>query len=289
MLKSALRDLNRFFPHAGLPKPTSFLNKFGLTPRVEFAMENLGIREYFTVTYPANGGSLRVAVRRTEPWLLMENRLFEFDCLEYVSRKVDKGATIIDIGAGTGVYTLLFSLLVGENGQVKAFEPDPKSRAMLCDNVRRNRARNVKVDGRCVSNSSGTAVLRSSGWGTGLSTIMTKMCPNPIFEKVVPTTSIDELCREQGLMPDGIKIDVEGAEKLVLEGARATLSDNHVWLLVEFHSGCIATKEMEDTWRLLTDRAKSVVLFKGTGILQPSSTELVSFTDFNFSHVFIEF
>lgn len=90
-------------------------------------------------------------------------------------------------------------------------------------------------------------------------------------------------------MPDGIKIDVEGAEKLVLEGARATLSDNHVWLLVEFHSGCIATKEMEDTWRLLTDRAKSVVLFKGTGILQPSSTELVSFTDFNFSHVFIEF
>ena len=104
MLKNALRDMNRRFPRAGLPKPTMFLNKYGLTPRLEFALENLGIMEYSEVTYPANGGSLRVAVRRTDPWHQMEIGGFEYKCIEYLKEDSQGGEDNRYRGGGGGLH-----------------------------------------------------------------------------------------------------------------------------------------------------------------------------------------
>ena len=53
----------------------------------------------------------------------------------------------------------------------------------------------------------------------------------------VPTTTIDEFCARQGILPDLIKIDVEGAELAVLKGARETIraAGKHLALFVEMH------------------------------------------------------
>ncbi len=52
----------------------------------------------------------------------------------------------------------------------------------------------------------------------------------------VPTTTIDKLVEEQGWVPDFIKIDVEGAESKVLEGAIQTARSGQPWIMVEMHS-----------------------------------------------------
>jgi hypothetical protein len=51
----------------------------------------------------------------------------------------------------------------------------------------------------------------------------------------VPTTTLDAFCRERGLSPGLIKIDVEGAELAVLRGARQTLAAAETRAFVEFH------------------------------------------------------
>ncbi len=52
----------------------------------------------------------------------------------------------------------------------------------------------------------------------------------------VPTTTVDALAERQGWAPDFIKIDVEGAEAKVLEGAVRTVQSAQPWLMVEMHS-----------------------------------------------------
>jgi FkbM family methyltransferase len=53
---------------------------------------------------------------------------------------------------------------------------------------------------------------------------------------MVNTTTIDQLIQEQGWIPDFIKVDVEGAESLVLEGAKALAARQTCILMVEMHA-----------------------------------------------------
>ena len=52
----------------------------------------------------------------------------------------------------------------------------------------------------------------------------------------VTTTTVDQLVKQLGWVPDLIKIDVEGAEAKVLEGARETSATIRPWFMVEMHS-----------------------------------------------------
>src|SRR5690606_22824517 len=53
---------------------------------------------------------------------------------------------------------------------------------------------------------------------------------------LVPTTTIDELVDFAGWAPDLVKIDVEGAEAKVLQGAGILASNQRAWFMVEMHS-----------------------------------------------------
>ena len=132
-------------------------------------------------------------------------------------RTVIDGTTVFDVGANVGFYTLLASVLVGALGQVVAFEPVPRNLRYLREHVRRNRLTNVTVIEAAVSDRSGRATF-SEG-------------PNPSEGRLaedgsltVDTVSIDELVETNAIPPPHcIKIDVEGAEGLVLAGARGVL------------------------------------------------------------------
>jgi len=120
---------------------------------------------------------------------------------------------VIDVGAHVGYYTLLASMLAGDSGSVWAFEPEPTNAAFLRQHMYLNHCNNVHVEELAVSNSSGRArFLCGKGSGTGhLDTT---------GDMEVRTVRLAEFCDARGIRPTALKIDVEGAEAEVLEGAR---------------------------------------------------------------------
>ncbi len=129
---------------------------------------------------------------------------------------VDEGGTFLDIGAHAGYYTLLGARQVGPRGHVWSFEPSPRNARYLKAHVRINRLANVRVEERAVSNRVGTARF-GGGTGTGTGRLTGD------GELEVRTVTVDELCRRHELRPTAMKVDVEGAEIAVLEGAEDTL------------------------------------------------------------------
>ncbi len=129
---------------------------------------------------------------------------------------VGQGATVLDVGAHVGYYTLLSATLAGSAGRVVAFEPNPANAAFLRRHVEMNGFCTVRVDQAAVSDRAGTARFEfGSGSGTGHLAE-----DGPVM---VRTVTVDDVCGEHGLVPAAIKIDVEGAEAAVLRGAAETL------------------------------------------------------------------
>ncbi len=126
------------------------------------------------------------------------------------------GDTVLDVGAHTGYYTLLASALVGGDGRVWAFEPEPRNARYLRGNVDANGRANVRVTEAAVSDESGTARF-GAGTGTGTG----RLTRDGDLE--VRTLTLDGFCRRHELVPAAVKIDVEGAEQRVLRGATHTL------------------------------------------------------------------
>ena len=128
-------------------------------------------------------------------------------------RWVRPGATVIDIGAHVGYYTLLASMLAGESGSVWAFEPEPTNAAFLRRHMYLNNCRNVQVEELAVSNTNGHArFLCGKGSGTGHL--------DRTGDMEVRTVRLEDFCAARGITPSAIKIDVEGAEAAVLDGAK---------------------------------------------------------------------
>ncbi len=135
-----------------------------------------------------------------------------------IKRLVSKGDVVFDIGAHVGYYTVLMSRLVGETGQIVAFEPRGINQRFLKKHLSLNRCMNVRVIEAAVSNRAGSARMDTSG-GTGTGHLSDE---GRVKVKVV---TIDESVESQELPePTFLKIDVEGGELRVLEGGRRTIS-----------------------------------------------------------------
>jgi len=126
----------------------SFLNyrrEHGLKAALARALQYLKIyRRYVEVEYPPTG--TRYKVLESYFWERFSQGLWETDCMEYLAKAVKPGATILDVGAWIGPYTLLFSALAGKTGRIYSFEPDAAARYTLQKNVRKNRLENVTVE-----------------------------------------------------------------------------------------------------------------------------------------------
>jgi FkbM family methyltransferase len=145
---------------------------------------------------------------------------------------VRPGDLVLDVGANVGAYTLLFAQWVGPAGHVVAFEPAPLAAAGL----RRHLALNgltsrVEVLEAAVCDRSGTAPFHADA-ASGVNALASRGTPSSIE---VLTTTLDEFCSARDLRPHVVKIDVEGAELAVLEGARRLLSDPEIRVFVELH------------------------------------------------------
>jgi methyltransferase, FkbM family len=138
------------------------------------------------------------------------------------------GMVFFDVGAHIGEYALLASRRVGPCGEVHAFEPQPSTLALLENNVEVNGLRNVRLNGCAVSDRDEEVDFGVRA-EPSLSSIVREGKPLDGQELLcslkVPSRTLDEYCGECGRWPDLIKIDVEGAELLVLQGAEGLLAE----------------------------------------------------------------
>jgi FkbM family methyltransferase len=132
---------------------------------------------------------------------------------------------VVDIGAWIGRYTLTSSNYVGPSGKVISIEAHPGNFQILKKNLILNKRQNVIPLNIAVSNYEGRIKLymaSSSGWHS----------INPRVARYgkyieVPCKTLDNVLKELSISKvDWIKIDVEGAELMVLEGSQETLAQN---------------------------------------------------------------
>lgn len=162
---------------------------------------------------------------------------FEPNEFHFLGQILKPGMTVLDVGANEGLYTLFSARRVGPPGRVVAFEPSSRERSRLEHNVARNRLGNVTVVPCAVGSSHGTAALQiASGVHSGHNTLGALVYDDAPAAGIehVPVERLDTLIERLGVATvDVIKIDVEGAEMHVLEGARRTLTTHRPILMVE--------------------------------------------------------
>jgi len=148
---------------------------------------------------------------------------------------------VIDVGASFGLYTL-GACTHATAGRVIAFEPAPPASDLLERHVGLNNATSrveclrMAVgdrEGACTlhvpPSHSMSSVARSNTVWTG------EWADADVAPFEVPMTTLDAFCGRRGIAPDVIKIDVEGAEVMVLKGARETLSRYRPLVFCEVH------------------------------------------------------
>jgi FkbM family methyltransferase len=166
----------------------------------------------------------------------VEAQPYEPELTAAIEGVVQPGWTCADVGAHVGNVTDTLARLVGRKGRVVAFEAHPDNAAQLRDRFKR--ARVVEVVNAAVNDGSIDRIALFAGrhdhsteWnvlGHDVEGIPTRQ----VLE--VPAVSLDSWF-PMGESLHFVKIDVEGAEGLVLAGMRRLLRDARPALAVEFH------------------------------------------------------
>ena len=143
----------------------------------------------------------------------------------FASRFLRAGMTALDIGAHHGLYTLLASKRVGPSGRVIAFEPSPRERKALGWNVGLNRCKNVMIEGVALGKEEGEGSLYVvDSHESGCNSLRPPALAGATSAVAVRVSSLDQWLEAHKVKTvDFIKLDVEGGELSVLQGAQRLL------------------------------------------------------------------
>ncbi len=152
---------------------------------------------------------------------------------EFINKEIKNGDVVLDLGANIGYFTLILAKLVGPNGKVFAFEPDPGNLALLEKNIKLNNLHNVILVPKAVSNETGKVQLYLYGDDKPRTTTSNLQNSHQSIE--VESTTLDDYFKDYNGQIDFIKIDIEGAEGKAIQGASSLLEKNkNLKMVVEF-------------------------------------------------------
>lgn len=154
------------------------------------------------------------------------------------------GDIFFDVGANVGYYTVLGSRLVGAKGLVVAFEPVARNLAHLYNHIDINRLENVSIIPAACSDEISLAAFSTGpnnamGHLTGGNNSNNETPGKDIL--LVPTVTLDTVAERFGVVPQVLKIDVEGAELSVLHGASSRILPAKPKIFLSLHSEQLRT------------------------------------------------
>jgi len=159
-------------------------------------------------------------------------------CWGFLTNKVRKGSVVFDIGANRGQMGLFFSNAVSSKGAVYCFEPMTPLVNEINRNISLNSIKNINVYPYAISSADGKAeFLFSEAHSTQgkLNDVEELYKTDNTVAVQVQTKTLDSFIRETNIVPKMLKIDVEGAAALVLEGASSLLDRYHPDIYLELH------------------------------------------------------
>ncbi|MEO7045101.1 MAG: FkbM family methyltransferase [Ferruginibacter sp.] len=179
-------------------------------------------------------------------WFHGKNR--ESDTMILFKKLIKTDFTILEIGGHIGYITNYFSYLV-PNGVVYVFEPGINNLPFLKQNI--ENLENVTLVQKAVSNKNGKAkfyIENLTGQNNSLLSDYENFNQNNQLafvktnkkEVEVETITIDSFCQEFSIIPDFIKVDIEGAELLALQGMVETLNYKPLMMI-----------EITENWELI--------------------------------------
>lgn len=172
----------------------------------------------------------------------LSRQLFVSGCAEpneffFLNGILKPGMAFIDAGANDGLYTLFASRRVGSAGIVWSFEPSEREFKRLEKNVNLNQLDNVHLFRVALANRNGDEELSVAGFeheGHNTLGAFAHSGVDLLRTERVSVRKLDDLVVEANLLKvDVVKMDVEGAEQRLIEGAREVLSRFRPVLLFE--------------------------------------------------------
>jgi FkbM family methyltransferase len=150
-----------------------------------------------------------------------------------------EGDVLWDIGANVGYYAVLAARKVGPSGKVVAFEPDHGNLLLLRDNARMNGCANIVIEDKAVSDREGWIAFSSEEYSKGQSAVILD-ASSQRYHRVRSITLDSFIANEGQECPTLVKMDIEGAEVLALQGARKAFSRcMRIKLFIEYNPSSI--------------------------------------------------
>jgi len=163
---------------------------------------------------------------------------FDLELLGYVERYVNEGDVVWDVGANLGEFAIGAAHRVGSNGSVLALEPDCILAALLLRSLSEPDNETLQVQVLCAAAADrvGIGTFHVAARGRAANSLAGVTASTQMggvrSECVVALVTLDSLL-ENRTAPNLVKIDVEGAEQLVFDGARRMLASVRPVLVVE--------------------------------------------------------
>lgn len=150
-------------------------------------------------------------------------------------QSLKSGMTVLDIGAHIGYYSIIAAYHVGDSGRVFSFEPEPENFVSLQRNISANNFRNIQSFQYAISNRNGNENFYIAQENKASHTFAKNDTAEDCIQ--VATITVDNFCKSKNIRNvDIIKMDIEGAEGLALEGMKDTLRHNpHICMFTEFY------------------------------------------------------
>jgi FkbM family methyltransferase len=190
----------------------------------------------------------------------LRDRVIWGDCvLRWITEYLKPGDVFFDVGAHHGWMSMVAARRTGRSGRVVAFEPSPSSVDFLQYHKRMNRLTQMEIVPKAVTRADAAAtpfILVGSGDAVMNSLVEieeVKSDPRGSAAIQVEAVALDSYSQQTGLVPSMIKIDAEGAEFWVCEGARHLLAESRPALIIATHPTWLPEgQKIEDLFALLS-------------------------------------
>jgi FkbM family methyltransferase len=214
---------------------------------------------------------------------LIKKGVYEPHWTAWLGGTVTPGMRVIDVGANLGYYSVLFGTRVGPAGRVVACEPEPLNRQLLARNLdAHGLADRVAIAAIALADKAGPMRLHRDPGFAGVHSLSAanRNAPHADDSIEVSAITLDQLVAQHRLDDlDFLKIDAQGAEGWILEGASRTLaSARPLTLLIELWPAGLVNcgSSLERVLTLLGNAAFSGhMLHKREHTLRPYSNDAI--------------
>jgi FkbM family methyltransferase len=181
---------------------------------------------------------------------------YESENFSFLKSACKKGSVVLDIGAHIGLFSSIAAKIIGDTGKIFAFEPTPNTLSVLRQTIRINNLEDmVEPVKQAMGRETGkTIFFISDNEADNSNSLVSYKQDRELKGVEVEINTIDNFAATKRLSRiDFIKIDAEGAEYDVLQGAAEVFRLYRPFCILAIHPEPIAKKgdKMEDIYDLL--------------------------------------